>query len=468
MQAPGATPITEGTLQEAHDVDIQDCNSDALEMLEDEAEAEDEDEEELDRLVDEASRAFPEEKVGSMLKELRQEGLVQFMRSHVTSELNISALLVALGVLLPRSLRSSEVPRPLLISILNTVLHRFLQRREKLEQYNTLEDALCLLRTSQNIIVLSGAGISTSCGIPDFRSPDGLYARLRDSGLYDLDAPEDMFDKDVFLHRPEVFYSFAKDIYPSNFTPSPSHRFIKLLEDRGALLRDYTQNIDTLEQAVGISKVLNCHGSFATASCVTCGYQCPGAGIKNDVFAQRVPPCPECSRRKALTTAAGKKRKRSQKNCYDSGFDEDETNDTRRDGILKPDITFFGEKLNDDFDCSLLEDRSKASLLLVMGTSLKVAPVSSVVGHLPHSCPVILINRTPILHIAVDIMLLGDADIVVQWLCQKLGWKLPASEPDRNIVGQDSAASVFVQSISSSLEELGGDCKVQPKRVGQR
>ena len=79
-------------------------------------------------------------------------------------------------------------------------------------------------------------------------------------------SAERLFDKDIFMYKPEVFYSFAKDIYPSNFKPSASHRFIRLLEERGQLLRNYTQNIDTLEQAAGIKSVLNCHGSFATVS----------------------------------------------------------------------------------------------------------------------------------------------------------------------------------------------------------
>jgi NAD-dependent histone deacetylase SIR2 len=84
------------------------------------------------------------------------------------------------------------------------------------------------------------------------------------------------------VHSPSIFYRFARDLYPSNFTPSASHRFIKLLEDRGQLLRNYSQNIDTLEQQAGITHVLNCHGSFATASCIVCGHVVPGESIKDE------------------------------------------------------------------------------------------------------------------------------------------------------------------------------------------
>lgn len=67
----------------------------------------------------------------------------------------------------------------------------------------------------------------------DFRSADGLYAKLQEEGQYDLDDPQQMFDIRYFKNHPEVFYSFAHQIYPSNFTPSPCHRWIKTLEDKG-------------------------------------------------------------------------------------------------------------------------------------------------------------------------------------------------------------------------------------------
>jgi len=92
---------------------------------------------------------------------------------------------------------------------------------------------------------------------------------------------------------------------------------------------------------------------------------------------------------------------------------------------MKPDITFFGEKLTDNFDQALSEDREKVDLLLVIGTSLNVAPVADVVSHLPHSVPQILINKTPVRHINPDVVLLGNADDIVYFLCNELGWDLP-------------------------------------------
>lgn len=84
-------------------------------------------------------------------------------------------------------------------------LSRVLRRRHKLEQYNTVDDAVELLAKAKNIMVLSGAGISTSCGIPDFRSATGLYANLQKEGKYDLDDPQQMFDISYFREHPEVF-----------------------------------------------------------------------------------------------------------------------------------------------------------------------------------------------------------------------------------------------------------------------
>jgi NAD-dependent histone deacetylase SIR2 len=136
---------------------------------------------------------------------------------------------------------------------------------------------------AQNIMIVTGAGVSVSCGIPDFRSETGIYSRLQE---YQLDDPQQMFDIEYFRDSPEIFYSFAKELYPSNYVPSPSHQFVKLVEDQGKLLRNYTQNIDTLEQKANIKNVVNCHGSFATASCVTCGYKCDGKEIEHYIFSQ--------------------------------------------------------------------------------------------------------------------------------------------------------------------------------------
>ncbi|PWZ01010.1 SIR2-domain-containing protein [Testicularia cyperi] len=434
----------------------QDIDSEELEALEDAADDEDESDSEIDRLLDEAAFYFPPEKVAGMIKELKQDGMVEFLHRFVVPDLDkIKHLLIALGVFLPRAIRDGDAPVEILLPILKTALSRILRRREKLPEHNTVEDALTLLRKSRRVVVLSGAGISVSCGIPDFRSKDGIYAQLQREGKYDLDDPQDMFDKSYFLANPSMFYSFAHSIFPSNFVPSRSHMFIKCLENQGKLLRNYSQNIDTLEQIAGIQNVIQCHGSFAGATCTdpTCAYKCKGSEIKDDIFAKRVPECPRCRERKQQETLQAKPKKKRRKmgngkswrpgaNDTDSDDDNGDASQLAGLGILKPDITFFGEKLDDAFDHAVFADRTEVDLLIIMGTSLKVAPVSELITHIPHSTPVILINKTPVYHIATDIMLLGDSDMVVDYLCTKLAWDLPEVRPSEDVVGKKEVEQV--------------------------
>lgn len=75
-----------------------------------------------------------------------------------------------------------------------------------------------------------------------------------------LDPFQAMFDINYFSRDPRPFYKFAREIYPGQFKPSPCHRFIKMLDKQKKLLRNYSQNIDTLEQVAGIENVIECHG----------------------------------------------------------------------------------------------------------------------------------------------------------------------------------------------------------------
>ncbi|CAG8712482.1 12783_t:CDS:2 [Funneliformis caledonium] len=350
-------------------------------------------------LLDEEDLNIPpldDDEIEYYRQEAREKGTQNFIQEYFFEKgLSLQKLFYAFDYRLPGKINFSDVQ---LIQVLSKVVQKFLRQRKKLPNVNTLEDVVRLLRESNNIMVLTGAGVSVSCGIPDFRSENGIYSRLSE---FDLDDPQDMFDINYFKDCPEVFYSFAKEIYPSNFTPSPSHYFVKLLEEKGKLLRNYTQNIDTLEQAAGIKNVLQCHGSFATASCIVCGYKVDGNEIKDDILNQRVPYCPKC-----VTT-------------------DDEDNDIGESvSIMKPDIVFFGEKLPPEFDRSFPRDREKIDLLIVMGSSLKVAPVSEIMGQIPHRVPQIVINRTPIKHMQFDVQLLGDCDIIIPELCRMLKWEL--------------------------------------------
>lgn len=331
----------------------------------------------------------------------------------------------------------------LAFNILGKILMKETSRRRKLPQYNTIDDAANLLRNARRILVLTGAGISTSLGIPDFRSSNGLYAQLAKSGLADrVDDPQDVFSLRVFREDPAIFYAVARSILSSDRRFSPTHQFIRLIQDKGKLQTNFTQNIDNLEAAAGIatSKLIHCHGSFASATCQECGYNVPGDQIHDEIRAGAVPRCRVCIARLQklrISNSSGMKRKRSgngskaRKNkAALNAWDEDDTDDDIVDtsdeaaGVMKPDIIFFGEDLSDAFHSRAIADKMLVDLVVVIGTSLKVAPVSEVPNFIPSEVPQIYISRDPCRHITFDIQLLGECDVVVAELCKRAGWDL--------------------------------------------
>ena len=216
----------------------------------------------------------------------------------------------------------------------------------------------------RNVICMAGAGISTSAGIPDFRSPKtGLYATLADK-YPELSQPEDIFSISFFRENPSPFLKLAKELMqPSGeeeYKPTPSHEFVKHLSDNGLLLRHYTQNIDGLERKAGVpeEKLIEAHGSFNKAHCITrkCHKEYSEAYIRDLIKRDIVPTCGKCN------------------------------------GLVKPDIVFFGENLPERFHKSVDKDFKKCDMLIVMGTSLQVQPFASLVNMVKKDCPLLLIN----------------------------------------------------------------------------
>lgn len=282
-------------------------------------------------------------------------------------------------------------------------------RRSKLRNINTLQDVVGLIKNCSRIIVLTGAGVSVSCGIPDFRSRDGIYSRLA-VDFPDLPDPQAMFDINYFSQDPRPFFKFAREIYPGQFKPSACHRFIKKIEDHGKLLRNYSQNIDTLEHVAGIKNVIECHGSFSNASCTRCKHKVTAEEIRENIMQQKIPYCPK---------------------CFHSGLSESCSSGSNTDysslfnkGIMKPDIVFFGEGLPEAFHDAMAADKDVCDLLIVIGSSLKVRPVALIPNSIPAHVPQILINREPLPHLRFDVELLGDGDVIVNQLCHLLedGW----------------------------------------------
>ncbi|BFZ64815.1 NAD-dependent histone deacetylase sir2 [Saitoella coloradoensis] len=396
--------------------------------------------------------------IEKLRKDLRSMGPDIFVKYYVNQlGTPIRPLLSAFGFRIPPLLR--DFPDQALLPLLEMALSRFLSKRQKLVQYNTIDDAIDLIGNAKNIIVLTGAGISTSLGIPDFRSDTGIYSKLAEYGLND---PQEMFDIDVFRSDPSIFYSFAQLILPppsssSRFTPT--HAFIRLLQDKGKLLTNYTQNIDGVERVAGIrgDKLVQCHGSFGGAGCVTCGYKCPGEVIFADIRAQRIPKCPQCLQNPPTTTTTtttkkgkgkGKKRGGDEEEEEEEEEEEDDVNPSL--GVMKPDITFFGEPLPPAFSSRLLgsptptspsstsrtPDAECCDLLIAIGTSLKVAPVSEILGLLPPHVPALYIGIEAVKHVEFDVQIVGvGSDVVVEEVCRRLNW----SDELRAIVSKGQA-----------------------------
>ncbi|KAF2691056.1 SIR2-domain-containing protein [Lentithecium fluviatile CBS 122367] len=360
---------------------------------------------------------------------LHDVGTDKFVLEYITSErYTARKLCTAFNVRLPKFM--DEYPDDAFYRLLGLAINRELNKRRRLEQYKTIDDAAKLLRERRNVMVITGAGISTSLGIPDFRSKNtGFYSKLLEMGYHE---PEQVFDIHEFDENPTTFYQLAGDIVPDLKTWSPTHEFIRLLQDKDKLLTNYTQNIDNVESHAGIKKekLIQCHGSWATATCRKCKHKVPGEDIFEDVHARKPAECKQCIKVIA-TQKPGMKRKRSsnsskkRRHAGDDDSDSDGAYDLPQPGIMKPDITFFGEALpNDFFDRLKDHDREKVDLVIVIGTSMKVAPVSEVPNFLPRDVPQIYISRDPIHHINFDINLLGDCDVVVAELARRAGWDL--------------------------------------------
>jgi len=252
------------------------------------------------------------------------------------------------------------------------------------------------------VIVLMGAGASTSAGIPDFRTPGtGLYDVLERQGLKN---PRLAFDLDHFRKDPDHLYAVAREIWPRpERTPTLVHKFVKLLHDEGLLLRCYTQNIDGLERQVGIpdEMLVEAHGNFRSAQGVDTGRSVPAEEVREAVF-----------------NKGGAEELRSK-------YGE----------LVKPGIMLYGDKLPKRFGKSVLVDFPKCELLIVIGTSLRVAPFCQLIRQVPTTCPRLLMNQKAV-GLAQDIpggfsfgegssrdvSMLGSCDDGAQQLCSHLGW----------------------------------------------
>jgi NAD-dependent protein deacetylase/lipoamidase len=206
-----------------------------------------------------------------------------------------------------------------------------------------------LVRERQPCVVLTGAGISTESGIPDFRSSEGIWR--------DVD-PFEVASIRAFRRDPGRVWSFYRERIQllQNAEPNAAHHALADLEARGLVQAVVTQNIDTLHTRAGSSEVVEVHGSIRSAECPACLWREPADAVLEQLESSSTPVCPRCGE------------------------------------VLKPGVVLFGELLPAAAMERATELARGARLLLVVGSSLEVWPIAGLALEAPAFA---IVNRGP-------------------------------------------------------------------------
>ena len=221
-----------------------------------------------------------------------------------------------------------------------------------------LEHAAALLSDAQDVVVLTGAGISTESGIPDFRSPGGIWTKY--------DPNEFTYQNFVSnrAHR-ERYWKMSLDIHPvfAAAEPNGAHRAVADLERRGNLRAVITQNTDGLHQKAGTSpdKLIEIHGTSLYVVCLSCDERSTREAIQARVEAgEAVPDCRSCG------------------------------------GILKPATISFGQAMPERETTLAFDHAEHSDVFLVIGSSLAVRPAADLpVYAVQSSAKLVIVNMTP-------------------------------------------------------------------------
>jgi NAD-dependent deacetylase len=231
------------------------------------------------------------------------------------------------------------------------------------------ERAADLIFGSEKIVAFTGAGVSTESGIPDFRSPGGIWDRF---------DPDD-FTYQKFINsadaRRKQWQLLWKDRLTEEVQPNPAHHAIAELHRRGKLDCVITQNVDSLHQAAGVpdDRVFELHGSMRRVICLQCGRRYPMAEIKKRLYeSDEAPDCEACH------------------------------------GILKPDVVLFGEALPEAVFSEAAFRAEHCDLFIVVGSSLVVYPAAQLPAYAADSgARLIIINLS-------ETPLDGQASIIIR------------------------------------------------------
>jgi len=239
---------------------------------------------------------------------------------------------------------------------------------------STLDDAAELFRKAKRVVVLTGAGISTPSGIPDFRSEG--------SGLWSRDEPMESASLSTFRTAPERFFNWFRPLASQIFNalPNPAHAALAEFEQAGHQSIIITQNIDGLHQKAGSKQVVEMHGTLRTLSCTQCYKQFSSAEyLRPFIETGAIPQCTSCN------------------------------------GILKPDVILFGEQLPQSAWQAAQRATRQCDLILVAGSSLEVLPVAGLpIQALDHGAHLIIINNTTTyVNVRADIVITENVATII-------------------------------------------------------
>jgi NAD-dependent deacetylase len=232
-----------------------------------------------------------------------------------------------------------------------------------------IEDAAVLIRKAERAVVLTGAGISTPSGIPDFRSEG--------TGLWSRDEPMEVASLITFRTAPERFFHWFQPLASQIFNaqPNAAHLALAEFEHSGRLRTIITQNIDGLHQKAGSQHVVEMHGTLRTLSCTNCFEQfAANPYLPPFIETGKIPQCLNCN------------------------------------GILKPDVILFGEQLPQSAWVEAQGAARQCDLMIIAGSSLEVLPVAGLpMQALDRGAHLIIINNTPTyLNARADVILMDD------------------------------------------------------------
>ena len=248
--------------------------------------------------------------------------------------------------------------------------------------------------TFKNIMFITGAGISTAAGIPDFRSKDGCFAQVQKK--YNLSYPEQLFQLSSFKQNPGPFYDFCKGFNIDHCKPTKTHLFMGYLCKKNIVKKIYTQNVDGLELKAGvpINKMVFAHGKITEAACPSCGKEYDINILRDEyVMKDKIMHCESCNT------------------------------------PIKPKVIFYGESLPISFILNFIFIYG-CDLAFIMGSSLRVYPFNQLPDKLPSGTWRVFVNKEKVDDFfnfddsySKDLFLEGYSDEIIDKLVQDVGWQ---------------------------------------------